>query len=139
MKGMKNVRVAYEPINIEQESGSVEGYVVDTNQEQLGNWMKSSGFPISTTKHIQNTYIRICILKSIRVEEESRACGIGSGLLQDTINEAERKGAEAILLQADTGEQNDFNLIAWYESYGFEVTEEKNDFFPLMIYKMGER
>jgi len=139
MKGMKNVRVAYEPINIEQESGSVEGYVVDTNQEQLKNWIKRSGFSPSVAERIQNEYKRIGIIKSIRVEEEARGSGIGSSLLQDAMREAEEIGAKALLLQADTGEQNEFNLIRWYRSFGFEVTKDQNNFFPLMVCKIGER
>lgn len=125
----------YENIYIENEekTGSVEGYTVQSEAEQLANWVRTIGCSEMCVSDVKKKFKKIAILKSMFVEEEERNQGIGSELLEGFVNEATFNGSEAILLEADTGEENEINLIKWYESFGFKIIDRKTGNYPLMM------
>lgn len=77
----------------------------------------------------------IALLKNMWVEEEERGQGIGSELLSEFLSKTEEYGLKAVYLIADTGEDNDFNIVSWYESNGFSKLTPKEE-FPLMCKAM---
>ena len=111
--------------------GSVEGYVVDTKREQLGNFFTSNGI----SKQVANKYLHkfhtIAILKNMQVSRRGK--GIGRKLLDQFIDQAYHEGADAIFLVADVSEKNDFDLIQWYERNGFEKIAKTSNSDYLMV------
>ena len=73
------------------------------------------------------------VLRNLYVDEDYRDQGHGNELLEEFMIEAAESGAEAVLLIADDAESNSFNLIEWYEGYGFEIIT-KTGSGPLMIF-----
>lgn len=74
----------------------------------------------------------IAVLKSVWVEEEEQGNGLGTELVESFLDEASDRGMDRIILIADTEDDNEFNLVEWYESFGFEkITSLKE--FPLMM------
>lgn len=105
--------------------GSASGYAVDTDQEQLPNWLSVRHHidDPNLLSDLRSRFGRIAFLNNINVAEGFRGKGVGSGLLDRFIDEACDDGAEAILLLADAGEtqREGFSLVAWYESRDFIV------------------
>jgi ribosomal protein S18 acetylase RimI-like enzyme len=102
------------------ESG-IEGYVVDTDKENLANYLMSQGAPAEIAEKIKNQFERIGIIKNIWVDDEKRNDGIGNALLWQGVDAAIDLDAEAMILVADKSEGNEFDLVKWYESYDFEI------------------
>lgn len=111
--------------------GSVEGYVVDTKREQLGNFFASNGI----SKEVANKYLHkfrnVAILKNMEVIQKGK--GIGRKLFDQFIDQAYHEGADAIFLVADVSEKNDFDLIQWYERNGFEKIAKTSNSDYLMV------
>lgn len=122
----------YKEINISHHHGSLEAYVVDTHMDNLENWMKEKGYGEASLKVICQSY-RVCILRSIHVDEGYRRQGIGTYLLESCIDKADLYGASAIILEADTGERNEFHLVDWYADYDFNIIEKDRENYPLMV------
>ena len=104
------------PISIQEENGSIEG-IIHYNMEFVNNWLQSVGANIDTS----NLIPPIAIAKNMYVEEEFRNQGLGTDLVNSFIGEASDMGARCILLEADVGEDNTFDLTKWYSSFGFET------------------
>ena len=79
---------------------------------------------------IRSKFPLIAFLNNLNVNEDSRGEGNGSYLLDSFIEEA--IVADAILLIADTGETNEFDLAQWYESRGFHTLVQTAS-GPLML------
>lgn len=124
----------YEEIMVEDDHGQAEGYVASTQGEHVQNWLEERGclhlIPLVCK------YNRVSILSSIYVDEEHRGRGMGSSLLEEFLEEAGLCGAEAVLLEADTV-NNSFDLVRWYERYGFQVVYPHKD-YPVMLLEFGE-
>jgi GNAT superfamily N-acetyltransferase len=123
----------YNEIKICHEHAGLDAYAVDTNLENLENWIEGKKFSETALNHLRQ-YKRVCIVLGIFVEEEFRGQGIGSALLEEVIGEAESNGADVIILEVDTGENNAFSLVDWYKDYGFHVLEGEETNYPLMVY-----
>lgn len=125
----------YTSINQEDDNGSLEGYVVDTAQPQLKNYLTAQGADSDLIDSIANKFSRIAIIRNIWVDDDYRNSGIGSSLLESAINEAFAAGAEAIVLVADLNEDNEQlgkSLDAWYQGWGFKtIGKAGND--PIML------
>lgn len=102
-----------------KDGGSLEGYVVDTDQPQLENYLASQGASFELVDAIKHRYHRIAIIRNMWVDEELRGGGIGTDLLEQAIGDAFAFGAEAVLLVADMAESNLMPLDKWYEKWGF--------------------
>lgn len=125
---------------IDQEDGDsgLEGYVVDTNQEQLGNYLTSQVASQDIVNQLQTLYSRIAIFKNLWVDEEQRGQGIGSSLLEAAIREAGAKGAQAIVMVAHADDSQDQQwLVKWYQSYGFSEVSKTSSGSPVMTLELA--
>ena len=119
-------------INQYNDGGSLEGYVVNTNQPQLTNYLKGQGAPDQLINQLINEFTTIGIIRNMYIDDKMRGQGHGSDLMDNAIDDAFNEGAEAIVLVADIHEENSVNLVDWYKNYGFEVIgNTHND--PIML------
>ncbi len=126
----------YDQIGLEapRGEGSITGYVVDTNAEQLENYfILEHGVPEHIIENIRHEYDVIAVLRNFSVEEDYRGQGHGTELFEDFMVEAIESGAEAVLLIADNGEELPFDLEAWYAGWGFD-TKAQTSSGPFMVY-----
>jgi len=118
---LKEITSDIKSISNDVDGGSLEGYVVDTSEPQLKNYLQSQHASNDIADMLANKYSRIGIIRNLYVDEDSRGQGIGNDLIGSAIDDAFNNGAEAIVLVSDTGEENQFDLTKWYEGFGFEV------------------
>ena len=124
-------------ISQEEDSSGIEGYIVDTVQVQLDNYLSSERAPPSLVSELRNKYSRIGIIKNIWVDDDQRSTGIGSGILETAIDEASDDGAQAILLVAQADDQQDQpKLVKWYESYGFSRIGVTSSGYPVLLLEL---
>lgn len=110
----------------DSEFGSAEGYVADTDAEQLGNWLGRFNYDNPELVGDIRRYGRFAVLNNINVNEDARGQGHGDDLLYEFLDQAEALGADLCMLVADTAEeqQKGFDLIRWYERNDFEEVAE---------------
>lgn len=111
-------------------AGSIFGYVAD-EIHYLENFLEENGYgDVKTSEYKNSKYGIIC---NLFVEESDRNSGLGYELMNDLMYKfCEGHHVDYIFLVSDGLESNDFNLQKWYESWGFEVLEDR-DKCPLMI------
>jgi ribosomal protein S18 acetylase RimI-like enzyme len=122
-----------------EDGGSLEGYVVDTDQPQLMNYLTGQGASPSLVKALVSRYNRIGIIRNMWVDEEIRNGGIGSEMLETAIDDAFAAGADAILLVADMAEDNSQlgkPLDQWYAGWGFKTVGSAGS-DPVMVLDRG--
>ena len=119
---MKIAEITSRPASLHHsvDGGSLEGYVVDTDQPQLTNYLESQGAAPDIISAIKSKYKRVGIIRNMYVDEDSRGQGIGNNLVGGAIDNAAEMGAGAIVLVSDTAEDNAIDLTAWYAGFGFE-------------------
>lgn len=123
------------PISQDHEFGSIDGYVVDTSKEQLENYLTKQGASQHTINSLKESFRRIAIIRNLWVDDEHRGEGIGTELMESAIENAFANNAEAIVLIADTGEDNSQmgkTLEQWYSSMGFKTIGDAGG-DPVMI------
>ena len=67
---------------------------------------------------------KVAILKNISVSEQG--VGNGNSLVSDFLEQCSQRGTDYVCLVADLNEEQlpGFNLVKWYESFGFEKVGE---------------
>lgn len=115
-------------IELNLDHGSVSGYSVDSHEEQIQNWFISRKLSIVDLSQFQS----VTFLNNFQVDDEHRNEGIGSELLNMFIAES---FTDCIILECDTEEENEFDLVEWYKNYGFIILVEKDN--PIMILKLN--
>jgi GNAT superfamily N-acetyltransferase len=114
-------------INIYDESGedfvgSANG-ILHKDKERLLNLLKMEKASKDAFEYFnnldENAYMPISILQNVNIFEESRGKGYGDEALDKFIDKSYEMGAKTILLIADTGEDNKFNIVEWYKKNGF--------------------
>ncbi len=133
----ENTQPRLHMIEVSDDDYDMEGYVCDTGEEQVDNWL-SYRHHINDPKlldMIQTRFKRVAFLNNLNVAEHARGNGHGNYLLEDFLSEATDQGAEACLLIADINEtQNEgFDLVKWYEGYGFKIIHPGTGSGPLMM------
>ena len=73
--------------------------------------------------------------KHMTVEDEHMGKGHGTELLEAFIEEAAENGAQAILIVADIYEDNEFDLVKWYERWGFQTITQTSA-GPMMVLEL---
>lgn len=123
----------YKDIWINYDQGNAEGYVVVSEAENFDNWAKDKGYSKEVIQEIKLKWNKISILITLYVEESERNKGFGNEILGDFLEESYSQGAEVVILEADTGERNEINLVEWYENWDFEIVDGKRDKYPMML------
>jgi GNAT superfamily N-acetyltransferase len=118
-------------IKIGNETSFALGNTIDTNSEDLVEWFEDMGLDEDIIPGEINGVV--AILFKVEVAREDRGLGKGGLLLEAFCREARNRGATAVLLEANTGieQQNGFDLVEWYESNGFEIIIDRED--PVMM------
>ena len=124
-------------INQSNEGGSLEGYVVPTDKPQLTNYLTSQGASHQLIQQLSQQFSIIGIIRNMYIDDDMRGQGYGSDLMDNAIDDAFNNGAEAIVLVADTHEENEIDLVKWYENYGFVVVGDASG-DPVMLLKPDE-
>jgi GNAT superfamily N-acetyltransferase len=120
----------------DDEEGNIFGYVVDTEEEQLVNYfVMNHGVDMDVINAIKAEYSTIAIARGMTVDEEHKNKGHGTELLGEFIEAAASEGAEAIFCVADIYEDNDFDLVKWYESWGFQTITQTSA-GPMMVLEL---
>lgn len=123
-------------LDIEKKEGSICGYITNARKDmQLTNYLEEQR-KAEVVDFIQKKYEKIAILKNMYVEEDMRGEGVGTSLLKEFLEKTKEKKVEAVVLVADTGENNDFDLVKWYEGYGFYIIYGEKTNYPVMIKEM---
>lgn len=118
-------------IYVDNEGGEAVGYATETSSEKVDNWinqrhkLNNNDF----VKYLRDNYETIAFLNNMNVDESLRGQGHGSDLLDQFIEKAGNELAEAIVLFADTQEEQEegFYLVSFYESYDFEIVKAYPD------------
>lgn len=119
----------------EEGDGNIFGYVIDTDEVQLVNYfVNNHGVSEDIINAIRAKYDTIAIARGMHVDDDYRNQGHGSELLEAFMTEAADEGAQAVLLIADTLEDNEFDIVKWYETWGFEVVGQTGQ-GPFMVYE----
>lgn len=122
-------------LNHSVDGGSLEGYVVDSDQPQLTNYLESQGAALDVISAIKSKYKRIAIIRNMYVDEDARGQGVGNDLVGGAIDNAAEMGASAIVLVSDSTEDNAMDLTAWYTGFGFEVVGQAGG-DPVMVMEL---
>ena len=115
--------------------GSVSGVFLESNEELENALNRQKILFEDSLRQILSEHLPLAFLKSMYVEDDFRNQGYGTQLVDMFINESSDLGANAIILESDEGESNDFALTSWYESFGFEKleSEDANSTMILML------
>jgi GNAT superfamily N-acetyltransferase len=105
--------------------------VVHTSPQRLRNWAEKEGV---SEELIQSLEMPVAILKNIFVPVEQRGEGVGSQLMDYFIEEADKARTIILIADSDQSQAEGFNLVKWYESYGFEVVGEDSARNAVMTY-----
>lgn len=110
-------------IELSEDGGSLSGYVVDTIEVNLANYLEDHTDQAGQIMNLLRERNEVvALLRNLAVDEDCRGQGIGSVLVSRFLDEAEALGATAFLLISDENESQSegFDLSEWYESFGFE-------------------
>jgi len=130
---------SYMSIDYNSEYGSISGYSVAAQEEQLRNWLNSFGVELEYLKKNYDFIAdavqcnnNIAILKNLFVDEDHRNKGIGTDLVEDFLSDA--SDSVLVFLISDSAEIQDsgFDLETWYNSFGFEKLEDTG-MGPLLV------
>lgn len=120
-------------ISVDIRGGSAMG-VIHTNRTNFENWLLSERVDDEARGFFamfpDSRLLPVAIFKNMNVDEGLRGRGIGSKLMSEFLNQA--SDAKNVVLIADTGESNAFDLEKWYGEWGFtRVGTAGND--PVMV------
>lgn len=115
----------FEAITITEDESAIEGYKVLSSGEQLKNWFGNKHF----VAPVYEKTVMIGFLNNVYVDEDERNQGTGTYLVERFIEEC--FDCDFIFLECDNEESNEFDLKAWYEGFGFEVSIEADN--PIMV------
>lgn len=113
--------------------GSYDAYLIDTNKENLANFLRSNIDDDGRIyEAIKKEIDSILVIKNLNIDKEFQGQGYGSEILSEVLNESY---AQAAILMCDImeGQLPGFILEKFYESHDFKTIETYQD-YPVMIY-----
>lgn len=116
--------------------GSYEAYIVDTNAENLKNFLNTEvGDNGSIYNIIKKEVDKILVIKNLNIDEDFQGQGYGSELLYELLENAKSYGAHDAVLLCDLNEsqKSGFSLTQFYENHDFSILCQPHD-CPLMFY-----
>lgn len=120
-------------IEIVDSESNVFGYLTSIEEDNAFNYLNAF-FSDETIQDIrawlkEEKIFEFAILRNIYVDEEDRGKGVGKSLVSNFIIKSHHL---PVILLASPDEES-FNLQAWYEKLGFELTPFICEDGPLMI------
>lgn len=100
------------------------------NMNRIYNYMEGQREIDAFAEHVKGK-TAVAVLKNLWVEEEERGQGYGTELMELFLSAVQEEDIRHVYLIADNLEENAFNLVSWYESYGFRKITPKDE-CPLM-------
>ena len=129
----------YKNVELDEEGGSLSGYVVSYNAQNYKNFLAEEIRDEKRLKAViafieQNQYEQVLIVKNLNVDEEYQGQGIGRTLLENAL-----ENCSIALLIADSGEtqRENFELEKFYEGSDF-MTVSNEVSGPLMVFPGDE-
>lgn len=112
--------------------GSIEGYLVSTQKENLKIWLEKEISNSSLYDIIRQVTPHILIIKNLWIDEVFRGKGFGSKMISDILKDSD---ASAAILVCDISQSQKpgFILEKFYQSQGFQTIFDYLD-YPLMFY-----
>jgi len=104
------------PISEDEYIGEVHG-IIHFKKEYLDNWLYLERVKLNIDENLIE--FPVAILKNINVESDYRNRGYGNEAMETFLDAASE--AKSIILIADLLADNKFDLVKWYEGYGFEI------------------
>jgi len=125
----KSSKVIDIPISEDEYIGEVHG-IIHFKKEYLDNWLYLEKVELNIDENLIE--FPVAILKNINVEKDYRNIGYGNEAMETFLDAASE--AKSIILIADLMTDNKFDLVKWYEGYGFEIIG-KSSGNPVMMLK----
>ena len=114
----------------EEYAGSIFGFVTE-DIDRLEQFLFLNNYDDFNVANYNGK--RFGIIVDIHVEPEERNEGYGRSLIEQLLYIFQNEhNTDCVFLVCDGIADNDFNLLKWYESFGFEVISDKFD-CPLML------
>ncbi len=124
----KNMRIKlfedFKPqmLNFEIGPGNIFG-IIHKERRNFENWLIKENVDDEVLGFFamfpDDKLLPIAILKNMNVEESERGKGLGGKLMSRFMNSA--SDAKNVVLIADLGESNTFDLEKWYQGWGFST------------------
>lgn len=116
-----------------EEVGSITVAIFFT-RNQLHQWLEEQGADPSILDNINDEdLLPVAVLEGINVDEEYRGQGYGNEGMDLFFDQANIYDTNSRLLIADLTNSNVFNLIKWYENYGFQEIGRTHAGDPVML------
>ena len=126
--------MAVTDLSIFEDFGSCEGFVYDLSDKNWREYLGSEfNAPMIIPRIAEEPIEKIGILKALYVEEERRGHGHGKRLLEQMQQAFDNEGVDTYILVADKEEDNEIDLVEWYQQYGFETVRDKK-YCAVMIF-----
>lgn len=137
LKFFENFQQNPKPINLfieneyyDEPVGSING-VIHYDISFINNWMNKEKIDERDQEIIRKKVkFPVAILYNINVDELYRNKGFGTQGIEEFLEEVSE--VNTVLLIADTQERNNFNIISWYNKYGFEKISKYSG-LPVML------
>lgn len=117
--------------NFDEENDGFEGYMLaytinPSKENNLSNFLRDEGIPEAFINQIERINDDILVIKNIYVDEEYRGNGYGNEILEELLSHS-LSGKAILIADKDETQQEGFNLITFYNSYGFTSALKQND------------
>jgi len=129
----------YKTVELDEEGGSLSGYVVSYSDSNYKNFLTEEIRDEKRLKAViefieENQYDQVLILKNLNVEEDYQGQGIGRNLLEEAIGDC---SIALLIADANETQRDNFELEKFYE--GSDFTTVSNEVSgPLMVYPGDE-
>lgn len=117
--------------NFDEENDGFDGYMLaytinPSKENNLSNFLRDEGIPEAFINQIERINDDILVIKNIYVDEEYRGNGYGNEILEELLSHS-LSGKAILIADKDETQQEGFNLITFYNSYGFTSALKQND------------
>lgn len=117
--------------NFDEENDGFDGYMLaytinPSKENNLSNFLRDEGISEAFINQIERINDDILVIKNIYVDEEYRGNGYGNEILEELLSHS-LSGKAILIADKDETQQEGFNLITFYNSYGFTSALKQND------------
>lgn len=115
--------MSYQEIQINDDNGSAEGYVVSSSSENVANFLErevGAELGEQILAILRDKTQRVAVFKNLNVDEDSRGNGVGTDLACRFFDAAGHIDAVILIADAVESQRDGFSLKAFYEGFDFE-------------------